>query len=995
MADYLDILDEFFVENLNYERNGKKLARPNVENKDLIEEIRLEYEAEGGAKQIIVVETRDRQLAFHKTVVRACREQYPDAHFLFVAAGGKVFDLYNLPDAGKLRRLTYDEVSRNTRLFREKIQFFDAEAARDSADLRVRAQQAFEGTERVTKQFYDKFRKLHKKLKDALTGMDGATDEERGWYASLLLNRVMFIYFLQKNGALGGDTDYLLNKYREVEKLRAAGSLSADDGGYFRAFLLPLFFYGFSRTDDNPNKQEFVRRFGRVRYLNGGLFMSHPLEKKFNTKDKAGDFDELGATTTIDLPDETLLETFNFLNQYTWHLDARPLEDDSHLNPEVLGYIFEKYINQKELGAYYTQQDVTGYITENAVVPFALDKLRRLGHAAPDPRPWIAENRPPLEAALAWLDTCDDYPALRALLLDVLQPLSALDPACGSGAFLYAALRVLRPLYQALYLKLRARPEARQDEAANDFLQKAETEGGGADYFLTRFIVLNNLYGVDIVPEAVEICKLRLFLELAACLPDAADIEPLPDVDFNILAGNALVGGLSWADLDAHYMAGLFADRAGARKQVAELDDLKKEYQNAYEQILQMAKAKREYLTADGAADRRSTLKGDIEYLKAQINASLDTGTPDAFHWFAEFHDVLQNGGFDVVIGNPPYVEYSTVRNQYELKGYETLRSGNLYAFFIERAVKMLQEGGYLGYIVQLSFICTSRMTTVQNYIEQSSENLYLSSFDDRPGKLFDGLEHIRAAILISQKRSDGLKSKPKVFTSKYIRWYSKERDKLFNSIKFVETGKNRIVGSFPKIDSLIGISILENIEQQIFIRDLADRNSSKLVYFHNAPQYWIRATDFTPYFWNERDGEKLSTQIKILSVKEEFFYPVLAALNSTLFYWWFIIWSDCRHLNKREIDSFALPPSVKNSEKEFKPLTDALMENYKANANRKTANYKTTGKVKYDEFFPRLAKPIIDEIDRALAKHYGFTEEETAFLINYDLAFRMGGEEA
>ena len=151
---------------------------------------------------------------------------------------------------------------------------------------------------------------------------------------------------------------------------------------------------------------------------------------------------------------------------------------------------------------------------------------------------------------------------------------------------------------------------------------------------------------------------------------------------------------------------------------------------------------------------------------------------------------------------------------------------------------------------------------------------------------------------------------------------------------------------------------------------------------------------NFAPYFWNEKEGEKISTQVKPVYLKTELdSLTVVAILNSSLFYWWFIILSDCRHLNMREIENFPIgldkmSEIVKNKLVE---IAQNLMRDLQKNSFRKECNYKTTGQVIYDEFYPKLSKPIIDEIDKILAQHYGFTEEELDFIINYDIKYRMG----
>ena len=121
----------------------------------------------------------------------------------------------------------------------------------------------------------------------------------------------------------------------------------------------------------------------------------------------------------------------------------------------------------------------------------------------------------------------------------------------------------------------------------------------------------------------------------------------------------------------------------------------------------------------------------------------------------------------------------------------------------------------------------------------------------------------------------------------------------------------------------------------------------------------------------------------------------VIAALNSSLFCWYNVLCSNCRDLTLREINSFpltidAISPSLVDR---LSALKVKLMKDYQKNAFRKECYYKKTGKVVYDEYYPKLSKSIIDEIDKVLAKHYGFTEEELDFIINYDIKYRMGDE--
>jgi hypothetical protein len=153
-----------------------------------------------------------------------------------------------------------------------------------------------------------------------------------------------------------------------------------------------------------------------------------------------------------------------------------------------------------------------------------------------------------------------------------------------------------------------------------------------------------------------------------------------------------------------------------------------------------------------------------------------------------------------------------------------------------------------------------------------------------------------------------------------------------------------------------------------------------------------MRAHPFVPYFYSERDGEKASTQLKPIALATE--AQALAAsgiICSSLFYVWWLTSSDCYHLNKREVDG--LPVNIANSHLvgSLAASSKELMTDLKAKSRRRVYVYKTSGRVEYDEFYPKLSKPIIDKIDQVLAQYYGFTNEELDFIINYDIKYRMG----
>jgi len=951
-------------------------------------------------------------------------------------------------------------------------------------DVTGRVRENFQqNREKVTKKFYEGFKQEHKKFLDFIKGIADKADRE--WYASLMLNRLMFCYFIQKKGFLDKNRNYLRDKLQSCQQKRGKNQFYS----FYRDFLLALFHRGLGSPG---HSSELVAELGRIPYLNGGLFDIHKLEKDYQD---------------IEIEDKAFERVFKFFDEWNWHLDTRETASGKDINPDVLGYIFEKYINDRaQMGAYYTKEDITDYISKNCILPYLFDETERKHKAAFAPQSWIwsmlknsgdayiyealkygidpedpwgdlpedvkeglnpeqpdlLEKRrcwnrlAPSEAALPteiWREVIErrkrymevrskiengeithvnDFITcnlnIRQFTRDVIEScedpvfllhfykslagdgkrrkaISILDPTCGSGAFLFAAMNILEPLYEACLHRMEeftvANPK-KHKYFAETLEQVKAPEHPNRQYFIFKSIILNNLYGVDIMHEAVEIAKLRLFLKLVATVePDYAKpnlgLEPLPDVDYNIRAGNTLIGYAREEEIERAFAGQLDFDNDAGRvkercEQVAMAFNRYKEIQlGGGEDYQEFHQAKKEL------EQRLDKLNHDLNILLHKKTSGLEydawLNTHQPFHWLAEFYEIIHDrGGFDVIIGNPPYVEYSKVKEQYTISGYSTEDCGNLYAFVIERCTSLLRRQGFIGMIIQLPIVCTDRMIPLQNHIKRHYSLNYFSTYDDRPGKLFDGLEHIRATIFISH-HSDA--SSRLLYTTVYHRWYTGFRPFLFDNIGYFNSLFD-FKGSIPKVGNGVQEGIISKLGSFDAIGNYFDKNTNNIVYYHNAPQYWIRATSFIPFFWNERDGEKPSSQVKKLSFKQlQIATAVNSIINSSLFYIWFILLSDCRHLNMREIISFPIGLKKMNSKviKSLNSINSNLMDSYKKNKERKSTFYKTTGKVEYDEFYPGLSKSIIDQIDTVLAEHYGFTPEELDFIINYDIKYRMGKE--
>ena len=228
-------------------------------------------------------------------------------------------------------------------------------------DVKERIQTAFVvNSEKLTKDFYQGFRKQHSAFVKFISGIDDEIDEKHNsnkqWYASIMLNRLMFCYFIQKKGFLDGNTNYLREKLAWVRREQGEDRFFQS---FYRGFLTRLFHGG---LDAPRHSREFESMYGRIPYLNGGMFDEHTLEQQY---------------ADIDISDEAFDSLFAFFDQWHWHLDDRHTATGKDINPDVLGYIFEQYINDRAaMGAYYTKEDITEYIGKNCILPFLMDKVR-------------------------------------------------------------------------------------------------------------------------------------------------------------------------------------------------------------------------------------------------------------------------------------------------------------------------------------------------------------------------------------------------------------------------------------------------------------------------------------------------------------------------------------------------------------------------------------------------------------------------------------------
>ena len=943
-------------------------------------------------------------------------------------------------------------------------------------DVKERVQGTFAiNSEKITKEFYAGFKKEHNAFALFITGIDDTIElknnRNKQWYASVMLNRLMFCYFIQKKGFLDNNMNYLREKLKWCQAERGENRFFKS---FYQGFLMQLFQDGLNSPTHN---REFETIYGRIPYLNGGMFDRHQIEQDYHD---------------IDIADEAFEHLFEFFDKWRWHLDTRISASGKDINPDVLGYIFEQYINDRaQMGAYYTKEDITEYIGRNCILPFLMDKVKdstqevgelftpkgfvwqtlkesgdkyifdavKQGYSSDwtsripaniaegidttspnllecrkdwndkTPEPWALPTEIWRET-IERLQRCDtilgkikngeitqinDFITynldIRSFVSDLLattnhhrfvgsfyhalQKVTILDPTCGSGAFLFAAMNILEPLYEVCIDRMMEWNQQNPNLFKEEIGEIKNRYRSNIQYFIYKSIILRNLYGVDIMHEATEIAKLRLFLKMVAVVevdrraPNLG-LDPLPDIDFNVRCGNTLVGYATEDEIVVGSGADLFTQQEFREKVETEMQKVSK----AYDMFRTQQLADHDDLESVKAT--KIELKERLFKLTDLLDHQLYSATGGAsfeawkeshqpFHWIAEYYQIIQgNKGFDVIIGNPPYVEH-TALNKYKIPNCKTINCRNLYANVAERSLQIKNKKGRFGFIVPISISCSKRMKPIQDIL--LSNGLYISNWSWRPSKLFDGADkaNLSLSIIITTN------SKINMSTT-YKRWNTNYRPCIFKNIQYIELEDIHTNGIIPKIGCLNEFSLYRKLQLLKTISNKVVSNSNyKLFYKRTGGLYWKIFTDYRPILFLN-DVQTFSSKEETLCFSNEAEKCISMCLFwSDLYWWWYQIHSDVRNNNPSDLLSLPIINGVYKEEL-FIKLSKLLMNDLKQHSVHSQRVFK--GNVsRYDSFIPKYSKPIINEIDKVLAKYYSFTEEELDFIINYDIKYRMGDE--
>lgn len=541
----------------------------------------------------------------------------------------------------------------------------------------------------------------------------GSTDDAvNANFAIRLIGRLVFCWFLkQKKGHL--NNPLIPSEILSVSAVKTIGD-------YYHSVCVPLFFEVLNKPQPSrPTFFSYSELFAKVPFLNGGLFQDHAEDNhKFNRT--TGMSERRGV---VNVPDIWFSDLFQIFEEYNFTIDENTsIDTELSIDPEMLGRIFENLLAEvnpetgasarKSTGSFYTPREIVDFMVEESLI------------AHFKTRTGIAEEK---LRSLSSYDLDDDasHPIdqqEKKLLVEAIHNTTVLDPACGSGAFPIGVLQRLVHMLGVLdpecsiYLN-KIPPEMRRQ------LQKHSLT-----YVRKLGVIRECIHGVDIQPIAIDISRLRCFLTLVVDqqVDDNADnrgIEPLPNLDFKFVCANTLIKppvhegplfGDEFADALGELIDEYFAPvdqlhKLETARKLQQLisDKTKKELESILKSYSHLKDEKYRKVLAQ-KNEKSNTERLRINNLWGSYENIFQNKPVGFFDTRYFFPIVFRNGGFDIVIGNPPYIrqeEFSAIKPVLK-EQYGDFFNGraDLYTYFIARGIKLLKEGGILTFITSNKF---------------------------------------------------------------------------------------------------------------------------------------------------------------------------------------------------------------------------------------------------------------------------------------------------
>ena len=828
-----------------------------------------------------------------------------------------------------------------------------------------------------------------------------------------LIDRLIFFYFLAQLKLVkvkNEGKEWVLDRKNTREFFKwICDQLNEND---LQKFLNKIFFDVLGQVKESGFvSEEFI--IGKERFsivspcLNGGLFVEEEIEGIPERKIKISGIKKL------------ILEV---LNNYNWIIGEEfPEEEDviGDLTPEIIGHIYEKFVvsleqieiekiklkdirtvrkelryGRKKIGAYYTPEEITNYISMNTIYPYIRDRLRekfsKSGEILLD-NLFKKDNFNRLELKI-----------IKYLYFEILTKIKICDNACGSGSFLIAAGNVLLRLYSRVLKILEENLSDDKDvrEVLKD-IKKSPTR----NYYIVRQITVNNLYGVDIMEGAVEIAKLRFWLWLISQVDPkrikGKRIETLPNLDFNLMVGNSLIGFVNIEDIEFDFIP------VKPKKRWDTL--ISKQYlittwtdKDKIKWLRDLAKQKQKFKTlpAHEAIKLKEKLNKELkkarEFLNEKFYNMLKTKgikisqeeflKLKPFHWGFEFYEIFnlekpkKERGFDVIIGNPPYGNILNKNEKFITNITFYSKNSEIAGVFVERSVSQLKHRGYFAYIMTYAITFNKDLSRTREILWKNFMEVDISSFDRDRCRFFEGMSQSVSILLCKSKTING---KAIFKTSRMFREMPKSLNKIKYSIanEFLLIDSKIVPSAFngshrlPKLGEKINVRILKKLIDRGKIQaSMVMEKGKSTIWIRTSGNYWYNSWDRKPYD---------SSEIKDIRVEEKWKNFIIILMNSSLFYWWFRIWGDGRHMNIDILKAFPLPL-------EEKVMHDfILLDNMRRLTMTKLFDVfeKDRNRFKTSE-----VKNYLDIIDLVIGRrYYGLNPAELLWVMNTDFEVRGG----
>jgi len=563
-------------------------------------------------------------------------------------------------------------------------------------------------------------------------------------FVKKLLGRLVFLYFLQKKRWLGGKIGSTDWQDGAIDFMRQLFDKSSDKSRFYSQTLVPLYFRTLNAGQNERPSFGYHAPWGEVKipFLNGGLF----------EEDAEG-------SEQFDFPEYLFSGLLDLFDRYNFTVDeSSPNDHEIGIDPEMLGHIFENLLeeNRSKAGAFYTPKEIVHYLCQESLWQYLKSKFELSEQQSDELELFVRSKIRGKKDSFVYQNAREIEAALREVHI--------CDPAIGSGAF---PMGMLHEIFHC-HIEL---------DLTQDFGK------------LKRDIIEHCIYGVDIDKGAVDIAQLRFWLALVV---DETVPQPLPNLDYKIMQGDSLLerfeeidlskmmsgdddtpktGPLPGTDLfNTAWQGALFLDKKeiiAIRKLLHEyyqaqskprkkelmrqvngfvLDKVDYKIKKEKEKLLfekgdiQKAVARQIELKKDPAALRKNLEKKESEIVafeqrRERLHKCLAEHEKPFFLWHLYFDEVLrEHGGFDIIIGNPPYVQIQSLSDRYknflELEGYQTFDKGSdLYAIFYERGWQHLKPGGFLAYITSNKWMRANYGESLRKFFIEQTNPLKLLDF--------------------------------------------------------------------------------------------------------------------------------------------------------------------------------------------------------------------------------------------------------------------------